>query len=80
MAPWKTTEAPAQRTVRRCPHLMVSTSSPSSRICPVMRAVAGNSRSNARATVDLPLPDSPANPKVLPGSKNRSAPRTAGMS
>ncbi len=48
-APWKTIEAPAQRTVRRRPH-QVSTSSPLNRIWPVTFAEAGSSRRTARAT------------------------------
>ena len=80
MAPWNTTDASAQRTARRRPHFMAVTSSPSRRISPVIFAVRGSSRSTLIATVDLPEPDSPATPRVPPGSRVRSTPRTAGTS
>ncbi len=77
IAPWNTIDAPAQRTARTRPHFMVSTSSPSSRTRPPTRVPAGNSRSRASASVDLPQPDSPASPSFRPASSRRSTPRTA---
>ncbi len=77
MAPWKTIEAPAQRTARTRPQRIVSTSSPFSRISPVTRVSGGSSRSSARARVDLPQPDSPATPIFCPAASDRSTPRTA---
>ena len=50
IAPWNTIDAPAQRTVRSRPHVMVRMSSPSNRIWPAALAVPGSSRSTARAT------------------------------
>lgn len=80
MAPWKTIEAPTQRTALTRPHFMASTSSPSSRISPPTRAPAGSSRSSASASVDFPHPDSPAIPSFWPASSRRSTPRTAAAS
>lgn len=77
IAPWKTMEAPAQRTARTRPHFMVSTSSPSRRISPVTRVPAGSSRSSVSARVDLPQPDSPAMPSFWPAFTVRFTPRTA---
>src|SRR5258708_29741131 len=77
-APWKKIEAPAQRTARRRPQFILSTSSPLNRICPVTLADDGSSRRIEMAIVDLPQPDSPARPRVWPGSRLRFTPRTAG--
>ena len=68
IAPWKTIDAPAQRTARSRPHFMVRMSSPSSRISPLRVADAGSSRSSASASVDFPQPDSPAMPSFWPAS------------
>ena len=80
IAPWNTTDASAQRTARSRPHFIVVTSSPSRRMSPVIFAVRGSSRSTLIATVDFPEPDSPATPRVSPGLRVRSTPRTAGTS
>nr|BFE87689.1 hypothetical protein GCM10020093_102900 [Planobispora longispora] len=79
-APWKTTEADAHRTARSRPHVIASTSSPSSMISPVTRAVFGSSRSRASASVDFPDPDSPATPRASPSASSSETPRTAGTS
>ena len=78
MAPWNTIAASVQRTARSRPGRMVSTSSPSSRTWPEVVVPGGSRRSTAAAMVDLPQPDSPASPRVWPGSRVRSTPRTAG--
>jgi hypothetical protein len=77
-APWKTIAMPDQRTARRRPGFIVSTSSPSSSTSPVTAVPCGSSRSSAPASVDLPQPDSPARPSVSPAASSRSTPRTAG--
>ncbi len=77
IAPWKTIDAPAQRTALTWPHFMARTSSPFSRISPVTFVPAGSSRSRASASVDFPQPDSPAMPSFLPASTSRFTPRTA---
>ena len=78
-APWKTIASSVQRTARRRPGFIVSTSSPSSRTEPVTCAPRGSRRSSAPASDDLPQPDSPARPSVSPTPRSRSTPRTAGI-
>jgi hypothetical protein len=79
-APWKTIEALDQRTARSRPNDIDSTSSSSSRTRPVTAAVLGVSRSTVAASVDLPDPDSPATPRLVPASTSSDTPRTAGTS
>ena len=67
-APWKTIDAPAQRTARSSPQRIVSTSSPSNSTSPVTVAFGGCSRRMVLASVDLPQPDSPATPTICPRS------------
>ena len=77
-APWKTIDASAHRTARSRPNDIASTSSSSSSTRPETVAEAGVSRSTVAATVDLPEPDSPARPTVVPASTSSETPRTAG--
>jgi len=53
---------------------IVVTSSPATLMLP---AAAGVRRRIARAIVDLPEPDSPTRPKVLPGAMEKVVPLTA---
>ena len=78
-APWKTIEAPAQRTARRRPGFIVRMSSPvehGSRPRPSWSREC--SRRMAPAIVDLPQPDSPASPRTSPLLHRHVTPRTAG--
>ena len=58
--------ARVQRTARRRPGFIVSTSSPSSSTSPVTSVPGGRTRRSAPAIVDFPHPDSPASPSVSP--------------
>ena len=81
MAPWNTIDAPAQRTARSRPQLMVEdVLAVEQHAAGHGRASPGSSRSSARARVDLPEPDSPATPSFSPRPRVRSTPRTAGTS
>jgi hypothetical protein len=80
MAPWNTIAASVQRTARSRPGRMVRTSSSSSSTLPEVLVPGGSRRRTAAARVDLPQPDSPARPRVSPGSRVRLTPRTADTS
>ena len=75
MAPWNTTAASVQRTAQPPrPH--------GEHVLALQQHAAGGGgprrQQVAAAMVDLPQPDSPARPRVSPGSRVRSTPRTAG--
>ena len=78
-APWNTIASSVQRTARKRPGFIASTSSPSRSTSPVTSVPFGNSRKRAPASEDFPQPDSPARPIVSPTSSVRSTPRTAGI-
>ena len=63
-----------RRALRSCSPLSVVRSTPSKRTVP---AVGSTRRSTARPNVDLPQPDSPTRPSVVPRRTSRSMPSTA---
>ena len=67
----------AARIARSCLLLSSSSSVPSSRIEPLVRAPAGNSPNNDSAVMVLPLPLSPAMPSTSPASTAKDTPSTA---
>ena len=77
-APWKTIDSSVQRTARRRPGFIVSTSSPSSSTSPVTSVPRGSTRRSAAAMVDFPQPDSPASPSVSPGAASNDTPAPQG--
>src|SRR5918995_6679250 len=78
IALWKTIETSRQRKRPSSASLIASTSWPRKRTSPpVMTAGGWRMRVIAWATVDLPLPDSPARPNTSPGLIDSETPSTA---
>ena len=65
---WYTIDAAPARNRRRSRSDILITSSPATRMRPlVITALVGRYRSAAKAVVDLPQPDSPTSPYASPG-------------
>ena len=78
MAPWKMIEMSFQRTLLMPYSVRLAKFLPSKRISPLtMRPFSGSSLRIARAAVVLPQPDSPARPRLWPGSTTKLTPSTA---
>ena len=73
---WKTIESRLPRVCRSERPLSLSRSVPSNVARPSTCAPRGSSRSSASVVIVLPLPLSPATPKISPGSTEKSTPST----